>query len=40
MHLEGPKEWVGQFIMAKVTEAQTWYIKAESIEQDAQEAVS
>lgn len=40
VHLEGPKEWVGQFIMAKVTEAQTWYIKAESIEQDAQEAVS
>jgi tRNA-2-methylthio-N6-dimethylallyladenosine synthase len=40
VHLEGPKEWIGQFIHAKVTEAQTWYIKAEAIEQSSQEAVS
>jgi tRNA-2-methylthio-N6-dimethylallyladenosine synthase len=40
VHLEGPKEWIGQFILAKVTEAQTWYIKAEALEQSAQEAVS
>jgi len=40
VHIEGPKEWIGQFITAKVIDAQTWYIKAESIEQDAQEAVS
>ncbi|MOA00474.1 (Dimethylallyl)adenosine tRNA methylthiotransferase MiaB [compost metagenome] len=40
VHLEGPKEWIGQFIQAKVTEAQTWYIKAEAISPGAQEAVS
>ncbi|WP_223829862.1 tRNA (N6-isopentenyl adenosine(37)-C2)-methylthiotransferase MiaB [Paenibacillus arenilitoris] len=39
VHLEGPKEWIGQFIQAKVTDAQTWYIKAEAMDQGAQEAV-
>ncbi|GLX68563.1 tRNA (N6-isopentenyl adenosine(37)-C2)-methylthiotransferase MiaB [Paenibacillus glycanilyticus] len=28
VHLEGPKEWIGQFIHVRVTEAKTWYIKA------------
>jgi tRNA-2-methylthio-N6-dimethylallyladenosine synthase len=40
VHLEGPKEWIGQFIHAKVTDAQTWYIKAEALETHTQEAVS
>lgn len=39
VHLEGPKEWIGQFVQAKVTDAQTWYIKAEALE-TSQEAVS
>ncbi len=38
VHLEGPKEWIGSFIQARVTEAQTWYIKAEALEKPAQEA--
>ncbi|WP_173275489.1 tRNA (N6-isopentenyl adenosine(37)-C2)-methylthiotransferase MiaB [Paenibacillus sp. NEAU-GSW1] len=32
VHLEGPKEWIGQFVQARVTDAKTWYIKAEAIE--------
>ncbi|MBW7453801.1 tRNA (N6-isopentenyl adenosine(37)-C2)-methylthiotransferase MiaB [Paenibacillus sepulcri] len=41
VHLEGPREWIGQFIQARVTDSQTWYIKAEPIiEPSAQEAVS
>ncbi|WP_336772211.1 tRNA (N6-isopentenyl adenosine(37)-C2)-methylthiotransferase MiaB [Paenibacillus sp. MMO-58] len=31
VHLEGPKEWIGQFIHVRVTEAKTWYIKAEPL---------
>jgi len=33
VHIEGPKEWIGQFITGKVVVAQTYYIKAEAIEQ-------
>jgi tRNA-2-methylthio-N6-dimethylallyladenosine synthase len=40
VHFEGPKAWIGQFVQVKVTEPQTWYIKAEAIEQKAAEAVS
>lgn len=40
VHLEGPKEWIGTFVHAKVTEAQTWYIKAEPIHSALDEAVS
>ncbi|MWC26486.1 tRNA (N6-isopentenyl adenosine(37)-C2)-methylthiotransferase MiaB [Paenibacillus sp. MMS18-CY102] len=31
VHIEGPKDWIGQFIQVRVTEAQTWYIKAEPV---------
>ncbi|WP_201000426.1 tRNA (N6-isopentenyl adenosine(37)-C2)-methylthiotransferase MiaB [Paenibacillus glycanilyticus] len=31
VHLEGPIEWIGQFIHVRVTEAKTWYIKAEPL---------
>ncbi|WP_219838833.1 tRNA (N6-isopentenyl adenosine(37)-C2)-methylthiotransferase MiaB [Paenibacillus sp. R14(2021)] len=31
VHIQGPASWIGQFINARVTEAQTWYIKAEPI---------
>ncbi|WP_183598722.1 tRNA (N6-isopentenyl adenosine(37)-C2)-methylthiotransferase MiaB [Paenibacillus phyllosphaerae] len=31
VHFEGPKEWIGEFVHVKVTEAQTWYIKAEPV---------
>ncbi|GGG80234.1 tRNA-2-methylthio-N(6)-dimethylallyladenosine synthase [Paenibacillus radicis (ex Gao et al. 2016)] len=34
VHLEGPKEWIGQFVQARVTEAKTWYIKAEALNRD------
>ncbi|CAH1197732.1 tRNA-2-methylthio-N(6)-dimethylallyladenosine synthase [Paenibacillus plantiphilus] len=41
VHLEGPQEWIGQFIQVKVTEAQTWYVKGEPLEMSQrQEAVS
>lgn len=40
VHMEGPKEWIGTFVKARVTEAQTWYIKAEPIGSDLDEAVS
>ncbi|MCF2942390.1 tRNA (N6-isopentenyl adenosine(37)-C2)-methylthiotransferase MiaB [Paenibacillus tarimensis] len=40
VHIEGPKEWIGQFIQVRVTEAQTWYIKAEPVHQQTAEAVS
>lgn len=33
VHIEGPKEWIGKFITGKVVVAQTYYIKAEAIEQ-------
>ncbi|WP_341282541.1 tRNA (N6-isopentenyl adenosine(37)-C2)-methylthiotransferase MiaB [Paenibacillus sp. FSL H8-0537] len=39
VHLEGPQEWIGQLIEAKVTEAKTWYIKAEPTETQLREAV-
>lgn len=39
VHFEGPKEWIGQLIQVRVTEAQTWYIKAEAISCN-EEAVS
>lgn len=32
VHIEGPKEWIGSFVQAKVTETQTWYLKAEPIQ--------
>ncbi|GIQ65218.1 hypothetical protein PACILC2_37860 [Paenibacillus cisolokensis] len=32
VHFEGPKEWIGQFVHVRVTEPQTWYIKAEPVE--------
>lgn len=31
VHIEGPAEWIGQFIDARVTEATTWYVKAEPL---------
>ncbi|MFF2888162.1 tRNA (N6-isopentenyl adenosine(37)-C2)-methylthiotransferase MiaB [Paenibacillus sp. NPDC057967] len=40
VHMEGPKEWIGSFVHAKVTETQTWYIKAEPILSALDEAVS
>ncbi|GGD67652.1 tRNA (N6-isopentenyl adenosine(37)-C2)-methylthiotransferase MiaB [Paenibacillus nasutitermitis] len=41
VHLEGPKDWIGRFVQARVTDSQTWYIKAEPIiEPPVQEAVS
>ncbi|REK76590.1 tRNA (N6-isopentenyl adenosine(37)-C2)-methylthiotransferase MiaB [Paenibacillus paeoniae] len=40
VHMEGPKEWIGTFVHAKVTETQTWYIKAEPIHSAIDEAVS
>ncbi len=39
VHLEGPKEWIGQFVQARVTDAQTWYIKAEPIGIPSEQAV-
>jgi len=39
VHFEGPKEWIGQLIHVRVTEPQTWYIKAEPI-MNSEEAVS
>jgi len=32
VHIEGPEEWIGKLITAKVTVAQSYYIKAEPIE--------
>lgn len=40
VHIEGPKEWIGQFVQARVTETQTWYIKAEPVQAALDEAVS
>ncbi|QHT60774.1 tRNA (N6-isopentenyl adenosine(37)-C2)-methylthiotransferase MiaB [Paenibacillus lycopersici] len=41
VHMKGPASWIGQFVEARVTEAQTWYIKAEPVlEAMDQEAVS
>ena len=40
VHFEGPKEWVGRFVQVRVTEPQTWYIKAEAVRQNTAEAVS
>lgn len=31
IHFEGSKDWIGQFVNVKVTEAKTWYIKAEVV---------
>jgi len=32
VHIEGPKDWIGKRMVAKVTVAQSFYIKAEPIE--------
>ncbi|NBC69251.1 tRNA (N6-isopentenyl adenosine(37)-C2)-methylthiotransferase MiaB [Paenibacillus sacheonensis] len=41
VHMTGPASWIGQFIEARVTDVQTWYIKAEPVmEEREQEAVS
>ncbi|MFD0587109.1 tRNA (N6-isopentenyl adenosine(37)-C2)-methylthiotransferase MiaB [Paenibacillus sp. GCM10027627] len=40
VHLEGPKEWIGELVQARVVDAQTWYIKAEPIDSALDEAVS
>ncbi|MFC6331084.1 tRNA (N6-isopentenyl adenosine(37)-C2)-methylthiotransferase MiaB [Paenibacillus septentrionalis] len=32
VHIEGPEEWIGKRMMAKVTVAQSFYIKAEPLE--------
>ncbi|MFC4811206.1 tRNA (N6-isopentenyl adenosine(37)-C2)-methylthiotransferase MiaB [Paenibacillus sp. GCM10023250] len=41
VHVKGPSSWIGQFIQARVTDVQTWYIKAEAVtEAFEQEAVS
>jgi len=32
IHFEGSKEWIGQFVKVRVTDPQTWYIKAEVVE--------
>ncbi len=41
VHIEGPAEWIGQFIEAKITDAMSWYIKAEpTMEYRKEEAVS
>lgn len=31
IHFQGKKEWIGQFVQVRVTEPQTWYIKAEVV---------
>ena len=31
VHFEGPKEWVGEFVQVRITEPQTWYIRAEAV---------
>lgn len=31
VHVEGPKSLIGQFVQVKVTDAQTWYIKGELV---------
>ncbi|MBO9598594.1 MAG: tRNA (N6-isopentenyl adenosine(37)-C2)-methylthiotransferase MiaB [Cohnella sp.] len=31
IHFRGKKEWIGQFVQVRVTEPQTWYIKAEVV---------
>ncbi|GGG11737.1 tRNA (N6-isopentenyl adenosine(37)-C2)-methylthiotransferase MiaB [Paenibacillus abyssi] len=40
VHFEGSKSLIGQFVQVKVTVPQTWYIKAELINQETAEAVS
>ena len=40
VHLEGPKEWIGRFVQVKIVDAQTWYIKGEVVQSDAQSDVS
>jgi tRNA-2-methylthio-N6-dimethylallyladenosine synthase len=35
IHFEGNKEWIGQFVHVKVTAAQTWYVKAEVVSEQA-----
>jgi tRNA-2-methylthio-N6-dimethylallyladenosine synthase len=32
IHFVGPKEWIGQFVQVRVTEPQTWYIRAEAVQ--------
>lgn len=31
VHVSAPKEWIGEFVDVRVTEATTWYIKAEIV---------
>ncbi|MBB6672830.1 tRNA (N6-isopentenyl adenosine(37)-C2)-methylthiotransferase MiaB [Cohnella nanjingensis] len=31
IHFEGPKEWIGQFAYVRVTQPQTWFIRAEAV---------
>lgn len=31
IHFEGPKEWIGQFVNVRVTQPQTWFIRAEAL---------
>ena len=34
VHFEGPAEWIGSFVHVRVTDPQTWYIKAEPVRQE------
>jgi len=34
VHFEGPAEWIGAFAHVRVTDPQTWYIKAEPVRQE------
>ncbi|MFD2333294.1 tRNA (N6-isopentenyl adenosine(37)-C2)-methylthiotransferase MiaB [Cohnella sp. GCM10020058] len=31
IHFEGPKSWIGQFVNVRITQPQTWFIRAEAI---------
>ncbi|WP_373229513.1 tRNA (N6-isopentenyl adenosine(37)-C2)-methylthiotransferase MiaB [Cohnella sp.] len=35
IHFEGNKEWIGKFVQVRVTAAQTWYVKAEVVNEPA-----
>ncbi|SDT44571.1 tRNA-2-methylthio-N6-dimethylallyladenosine synthase [Paenibacillaceae bacterium GAS479] len=36
VHLEGPKSLIGQFVHVKVTDAQTWYIKGDIVNEESE----
>jgi len=38
IHFEGPKEWIGRFVHVRVTQPQTWYIRAEAVTGETREA--